>query len=84
MESVIEFGVMPGHKLALVIISSKTEAKNYLQVVIAPGNYHKFVYIFVYIFRAESVQISEAKPLAIGVVQRTGLGFVGGLLCVLA
>ena len=55
---------MPGHKLALVIISAKIEAKNYLSVVMAPGNYHKFVYIFVYIFRAESGQVSEAEPLA--------------------
>ena len=31
----------------------------------APGNYHKFVYIFVYIFRAESGQVSEAQPLAV-------------------
>ena len=27
---VFEYDAMPGHKLALVIISSKTEAKNYL------------------------------------------------------
>ena len=31
----------------------------------APGNYHKFVYIFVYIFRAEAGQVSEAKPLGL-------------------
>jgi len=30
MESVIEFGAMPGHKLALVTISAKIEAKNSL------------------------------------------------------
>ena len=42
----------------------------------APGNYHKFVYIFVYIFRADGGQVSKAKPLAVLAIQVTGLGFI--------
>ena len=45
---------MPEHRWASALISAKIKAKNYLQVVIGPGNYHKFVYIFVYISRAET------------------------------
>ena len=43
----------------------------------APWNYHKFVYIFVYFPRAEGGQVSEAKPLAPNAAQGTDFGFIG-------